>query len=155
MMVGQLIFLWCVLLCRRMSCAGLRVTIRASIAECRCHELNSLWVRMPVTPAASATLAASIFSKVFSRQERNEIGLWLLGEPRWVFPGLEIGMHFVNFQGFGKAPNFRKVLNWSGSVCLYVLARAFIIPYDTRLAPTAEFILLLRITSFTVSAETA
>lgn len=110
---------------------------------------------MPVTPATSATLAASIFFKFFSRQESNEIGLWLVGEPRWVFPGMGIGIHFVIFQEFGKAPNFRRLLNWSARVCLYTLARAFITMYDTWLAPTAEFILLLRITSSTVSTETA
>lgn len=89
MLVGLLIFLWCVLLYRSMSCAGVRVTMRASIAECFCLEPNSLSVRMPVISTASATRAARIFSKVFPRQESSEIGLWLLGNqgrfcPAWV-----------------------------------------------------------------------
>lgn len=85
-------------------CAGVRVTMSASIEDRSDSEPNCSWDSAPMAPLIFAMKLARIFSKVFPRHDSGEIGLRFLGLVMSVCSSCDMGTHFAVFHAGGNVP---------------------------------------------------
>lgn len=108
---------------RRHSCIDFRVIIWVLTVEKPALDLKWSAAVTLVSFPAHATLCVSIFSNVFLRQDRTEIGLKFFRTTSFVLPVEEISKHFACFHLGGKTGCCRRLLKRS----VKMLASAFMV----------------------------
>lgn len=136
--VGRVAGAFYIDLLRSHSSAIVRLVMSASIDDR--WERDPYWslVMAPVARPASASLAASIFSRVLPRHERKEIGHRPFGFLVSVLPGLGIGTHFASFHYSGNTLYYRSCENRVGSSSGFALWTAMTMRYETPSLTGAE-----------------